>query len=159
MLTNQKNKLKKKKKGFTLIELIIVIAIIGVLAMIAVPKFLNIKSDANVKSDVSNAKTISDATGTLIAKGDITLPSGTDTKVLTINTTTASPAATDEDKVEAALQGVPTGKGTGTVSHAGENFIVTINSAGAIVITLGSGTGVDTVYPRTVATSKYATAD
>lgn len=159
MLTNKKNKLKKKKKGFTLIELIIVIAIIGVLAMIAVPRFLNIKTDANIKTDVSNAKTISDATGTLIAKGDIALPAEDATKTLTIDTTTADPIATDEDRVETALQGVPTGKGTGTSSHAGDNFIVTIDSAGSIQISLGSGDDADIVYPRSVATSKYSEID
>jgi len=37
-----------KSKGFTLIELIIVIVIIGVLAVTAAPKFLSLSSDAKV---------------------------------------------------------------------------------------------------------------
>ena len=66
----------KKKKGFTLIELIIVIAIIGVLSAIAVPKFSSIQKDAKVKADIASAKVIADATKALIAIGGITDSSG-----------------------------------------------------------------------------------
>ncbi|MGL5046671.1 MAG: type II secretion system protein [Shewanella sp.] len=38
----------KKNPGFTLIELIIVVAILGVLALVAAPKFINIQSDARI---------------------------------------------------------------------------------------------------------------
>lgn len=58
----------KKKKGFTLIELIIVIAVIGIVAAIAVPKFGNIQKDAKIKADIATAKTIADATLLLYAQ-------------------------------------------------------------------------------------------
>ena len=50
-------KLKNKKKGFTLIELIIVIAIIAILAAVALPKFGAVKKNANIKADIANAAT------------------------------------------------------------------------------------------------------
>lgn len=48
--------MKKTNKGFTLVELIIVIAVIGVLAAILIPTFANVIEKANRKSAFSDAK-------------------------------------------------------------------------------------------------------
>ena len=69
-----KNNIKKRKKGFTLIELIIVIAIIAILAAIAIPKFATIRKNANITTDIANAKNIHSIVAQGIADEKVTLP-------------------------------------------------------------------------------------
>lgn len=60
----------KAKKGFTLVELIVVVAIIAVLTAILVPTIMNYTSDAAKSAANANAKTILDSTKIVVSSLD-----------------------------------------------------------------------------------------
>lgn len=64
----------KKYKGFTLIELVIVVAVLGVLSLMVAPQFQNVTQDAKQKVFEANVKTIISAYGIYQAANDGKVP-------------------------------------------------------------------------------------
>jgi len=51
----------KKKKGFTLVELLIVVVILGILSGVAIPRFMTTRDEAQFRSCQSNLAAINSA--------------------------------------------------------------------------------------------------
>jgi len=54
-------KIWKKRKGFTLVELLIVVAIIGILSGIAIPSFLGARTKAKISRSFADMRTMANA--------------------------------------------------------------------------------------------------
>jgi len=122
---------KRSKKGFTLIELIVVIAIIGILAAILIPTFTGFQERAKATQALVDAKQVATAfDGLMIEKGSYG-------------------AVTKADVV--TLSGVADAKITtfeGEAAGADGGFIVTVTVATGKTVTAGRLAGNDALGVR-----------
>ncbi|SHH46351.1 type II secretion system protein [Tepidibacter thalassicus] len=144
----------KNKKGFTLVELIIVIAVLGILVGIAVPKFSGIQENARKKTDITNAKMISDAISVLLAEGKIDAPSSSITFEVVSKKQSApqNGSLSAEQQIQNALidylSDIPKIKSNGN-SHKDDSFYVTIEEGAKSVKVLDAENKGIEIYPQT----------
>src|ERR1700694_1617761 len=115
----------RKQKGFSLIELIIVVAIILVIAAIAIPNFLHSRMLANEASAVSSLRSIASAQ---VAYASAYPTTGFAADLNTLGPGTAVLPSSDNAMLLDSVLGCATGVGTASCAKSGYNFNVTAGS-------------------------------
>ena len=120
-----------KKKGFSLIELLIVVAIILIIAAIAIPNLLRSRIAANEASATATMRTLNTAEITYAS----TYNSGfTDTLTKLGTPTAGQPDANNADLVDPVLSG-KTGGGSTSFTKNGFSFTYTPNGSYGYIAT------------------------
>ena len=156
------------KKGFTMVELVVVITILAIISVIGVQQVGTIMNKSRASADVSNAKVIADCLTRAIAEERL------DTALGAISTAVAVPETTTyTTNVGTGLAGLLKGAGTFATSAANTgtftanigtpylsgippvkrgagSFMVTVSQTGSITVAVGIGAGAVQLYPRPV---------
>ncbi len=91
----------RNQKGFTLIELVMVIVILGIMAAVAIPRFINLSADANQAATNGVAGAMGSAMATNFAARSANVANGT--------------AVADCNTAAVLLGGLPTGYTVGAL--------------------------------------------
>ena len=125
--------MKKDNKGFSLVELIIVIAIMAVLVGVLAPQFIKYVEQSRRSRDIQTAQEIREAVLAAIADGKVTGSSSG-----SVAFSTLSPSI-DTISSEPKTAGNPAGVGTGyTVTYNGNTGVCEVY-AGSYNLTTESG--------------------
>jgi type IV pilus assembly protein PilA len=124
---------KQSKKGFTLVEIMIVVVIIGLLAAMAVPAFQKVRQNSQNKTVVSNMRQILSAADQYFLENGVT-------------TATVSTDLVGQGKYIKALNTVASETYTDTITQ-GTDYQVTGLAAGV------GGAGVDNHTPTAASTT------
>lgn len=135
--------MKNRTGGFSLIELMIVIAVIAILAMIAVPSYQNYITKAKVKEAQSNLIALSLSAENLYQR-TLAYPAATTTTTVDTKTkfTSWNPSSTDFDYSYVSDGATYTLTATGTQARL-TNCILTLKNNGERNLTSGCGNSSD----------------
>ena len=143
---------KRNNKGFSLVELIIVIAIMAILAGVLAPQFVKYIGRSRTSTDIQNAQQIATAISAEFAD------TATTSAISTQNVNGTGDAKWNGDTAEGStartqkevLGGVPKVK-----AENGYHFAYTVTDSGEVTVSVTNGTKTYKLYPEVEASSPW----